>query len=58
MGDYEMGRVCECVHPLVCHTVFSKSIVVTHFFSKETPNGFYVLQYFLSFVDLGYKLSE
>ena len=30
-GDYEMGHGCACVHPLVCHAVFSKIIAALGF---------------------------
>ena len=47
-GDYEMQSVCACVRacvgacvrPLVCHADFSKTIAVTDFLSKKSPNEF------------------
>ena len=62
--DYEMQSVWVCVggcvrasvRPLVCHADCSKTIVVTDFFSKKSPNEFLCPSIFFRFGGLGLQI--
>ena len=60
--EREIMKCSLCVHagvrPLVCHADCCKTIAVTDFFSKKSPNEFSCPRIFFGFIHFQLKLSE